>query len=164
MYQTTNPDDAVQLFTTKVNYILDQMAPIKTFQTNSKYCPWLSEKTKLLIKERNEAQDILSENKTVENSETFRKLRNGVTKSLRKHKLYWQKQKLESCNGDPGKLWKNILGWLNWCSSGSPTKLYHAGQIVTSPARLADIMNKFFVNKVDAIRGGPPNQTDDPLT
>ena len=82
---------------------------------------------------------------------------------MKNDKLLWKEQKLENCNNDSGKLWKNILGWLNWCSSGSPTKLYHAGQIVASPARLADIMNNFFVNKISTIRKGLPDPTDDPL-
>ena len=116
-----------------------------------------------MIKERNTAQAKVSENKTDENVERFKVLRNKVTKILRSDKLNWQKNKLESCNNDSGKLWKNILGWLNWCSSASPTKLYHAGQIVTSPARLAEIMNNFFVNKIATIRQGLPNPTDDPL-
>ena len=114
------------------------MAPIKTFQTTSKFCPWLSEDTKAKIKERDKAQDALSENKNDANLKAFRKLRNNVTKSLRNDKLKWQRNKLASYSKDPGKLWKNILGWLNWCSSGSPSKLYHAGQIVTSPARLSE--------------------------
>ena len=139
------------------------MAPIKTFQTTSKYCPWLTEQTKSLIQERNRAQELLSENKTNENLEKFKSLRNKVTNRLKNDKTQWQKQKLEKCNNDPGKLWKNILGWLNWCSSGSPSKLYHAGQIITSPARLAEIMNNFFVNKIATIRQGLPSQTDDPL-
>jgi hypothetical protein len=83
---------------------------------------------------------------------------------LKNDKLQWQKRKLDSCDNNSGKLWKNILGWLNWCSSGSPTKLYHAGQIVTSPARLASIMNSFFVNKIATIQNGLPNPTDDPLS
>ena len=140
------------------------MAPIKTFQTTSKYCPWLTEEAKVMIKERNKAQEHLSENKNDQNFEKFKSLRNKVTKKLRNDKLQWQKQKLNSCNNDPGKLWKNILGWLNWCSSGSPSKLYHAGQIVTSPARLANIMNNFFVNKITTIRHGLPPPTDDPLS
>ena len=61
VYQATDPNQAVQLFTDKVNFILDQMAPIKTFQTTSKYCPWLTEATKLMIVERNKAQEKLSE-------------------------------------------------------------------------------------------------------
>ena len=163
LYQTTDVNVAVELFTSKVNCILDKMAPIKTFQTNSKYCPWLTLETKEIIRERNKAQKTLSENKNDENFAKFKNLRNKVTKNLKSDKIMWQKQKLENCNNDPGKLWKNILGWINWCSSGSPTKLYHAGQIVTSPSKLADIMNNFFVDKVAKIRQDLPNPTDDPL-
>ena len=81
VYQSTDTNDAVHLFTSKVTAILDQMAPIKTFQTNSNFCPWLTEQTKLLIKERNQAQEKLSENKNNENSEKFKKLRNKVNKN-----------------------------------------------------------------------------------
>ena len=161
---TTDVNEAVQLFTNKITFILDQMAPVKTFQTTSKYCPWLTENTKKLIKDRNQAQELFSENKSEENYKHFKKLRNNVTKNLKTDKLTWKKKKLENCNNDSGKLWKNILGWLNWCSSGSPTKLYHAGQIVTSPAKLAEIMNNFFVNKITRIRQGLPNPTEDPLS
>ena len=140
---TTDVDEAVEELTNKINIVLDEMAPVKTFQTTSKYCPWMTEETKEFIKQRNKAQKILSENKNDENAKHFKKLRNKVTKNLRNDKIWWQKNKLESSNNDSGKLWKNILGWLNWCSSGSPSKLYYAGQIVTSPAKLAEILNNF---------------------
>ena len=112
---------------------------------------------------RNKAQKTASENKTGENFDKYKTLRNRVTNSLKHDKNKWQKQKLDNCNNDPGKLWKNILGWLGWCSSGSPSRLYHAGQIVTSPAKLAVIMNNFFVDKIAKIRGELPRQTGDPL-
>ena len=163
MYQTTDVNEAVNLFTAKITCILDQMAPVKTFQTTSKYCPWLSGETKVIIKKRNEAQQKLSENKNDENFQEFKTLRNKVNKNLKNDKITWQKQKLENCNNDSGKLWKNILGWVNWISSGSPTKLYHAGQIVTSPAKLTEIMNTFFVDKVSNIQQNLPLPNDDPL-
>ena len=53
IYQSEDVDEAVNLLTTRLNRILDKMAPIKTFQTNSKYCPWISGQTKLLMLERN---------------------------------------------------------------------------------------------------------------
>ena len=46
VYQADDTNEAVQIFTNKINFILDKMAPIKTFQTTSKFCPWLSEETK----------------------------------------------------------------------------------------------------------------------
>ena len=163
IYQTSDVNDAVQLLTNKINSILDDMAPVKAIQTSNKYCPWLTGETKSLIGERNQAQKLLSENKTNENFSNYKTLRNKVTSSLKNDKNQWQKKKLESCNNYSGKLWKNILGWLNWCSSGSPSKLYHAGQIVTSPAKLAEILNNFFVDKIATIRQGLPSQNDDPL-
>ena len=163
LYQATDVNKAVDIFTKKVSHVLDQVAPVKTFQTSSKYCPWLTQETKVLIKERNKVQENLSKNKNHENSKKFRKLRNEVTKALRNDKLAWQRQKLETCSNDSGKLWKNVLGWLNWTSSGSPSKLYHEGQVVTSPARLANIMNNFFTGKVDKIRKNLPPASDDPL-
>ena len=42
-YQSTEANEAVEMFTNKVNFILDKMAPVKSFQTSSKYCPWLTE-------------------------------------------------------------------------------------------------------------------------
>ena len=111
----------------------------------------------------NRAQEHLSENKNYENFNNYKSLRNKVSNSLNNDKYHWQKRKLENCGNDPGKLWKNVLGWLNWCSSASPTKLYHAGQIITSPAKLAVIMNNFFVDKITAIRQGLPAPTDNPL-
>ena len=80
---TTDVNEAVQLFTNKITFILDQMAPVKTFQTTSKYCPWLTENTKKLIKDRNQAQELFSENKSEENYKHFKKLRNNVTKNLK---------------------------------------------------------------------------------
>ena len=94
IYQASEVDHAVSLLTSKIGLVLDEMAPLKTFQTTSKYCPWLTRESKLLIQRRNTAQHKLSENKTVENQEIFRKLRNRATKSIRKDKMGWQKQKL----------------------------------------------------------------------
>ena len=115
IYQTTDASEAAQLFTNKITCILDQMAPVKTFQTSSKYCLWLTEETKNMITERNKAQQIVSESKTDENFKNYKNLRNKVTNSLKKDKINWQKQKLKSCNNDPGKLWKNILVFI-WFS------------------------------------------------
>ena len=163
VYRSEDVNEAVHLLTLKLNFILDEMAPVKTFQTNSKYCPWLSEETKVMMKERNKAQELASEIKTSENIKNFKSLRNRVANSLKNDKLKWQKAKLAKCNNESGKLWKNILGWLNWCSSGSPTKLYHKEQIVTAPPKLAEIMNNYFIDKVTSICQKLAVQTQDPL-
>ena len=80
----TEVNKAVDLFTNKINGILDQMAPVKKFQTSTKFCPWLTKETRELIKQRNEAQKAMSENKTDENIKKYRNLRNKVTGNIKK--------------------------------------------------------------------------------
>ena len=50
-----DPCQAAELLTQKLTAILDEMAPIKTFQIRVKYAPWMSASTKDLLKVRNNA-------------------------------------------------------------------------------------------------------------
>ena len=65
--------------------------------------------------ERDLAQQAASDSSMEEDWKRYKKLRNEVTCQLKKDKQNWQRGKLESCEEakDTGKLWKNVLGWLN---------------------------------------------------
>ena len=154
VYSSNDVDQAVDIFTKKLTDILDKMAPVKKFQIRSNYAAWITEDTKAKIVDRDLAQQIASDSGMLEDWETFKKLRNEVTSQLRKDKNDWQKEKLDACeeSKDMGKLWKNVLGWLNWSSSGSPTKLLNNGNLETSPSKMADIQNRFYIDKVKTIR------------
>jgi hypothetical protein len=60
VYASTDPDEAVDIFTKKLTDILDRMAPVKKFQTRTKYAAWVSDETKDKIKQRDHAQQIAS--------------------------------------------------------------------------------------------------------
>ena len=51
-----NCESAANILTSKINEILDEMAPIRTFQVRTKHVHWMSQKTKDVIKERDQAQ------------------------------------------------------------------------------------------------------------
>ena len=102
IYLATDVNDAVRLLTDKINIILDEMAPIKTFQTTTKYCPWLSKETKEIISQRKKAQEVLSKNRTEDNLKIFKTLRNKASSSLKKDIFQWQRKILEDCNNDSG--------------------------------------------------------------
>ena len=163
VYSCTNVHDAVQLLSDKITTALDKTAPIKTFQTRTKYAPWLSKETENLIARRNEAHKIASSTKRNEDWDCFKTLRNQINSRLRTEKKVWQQNKFDKYDHDSGKAWKNVLGWLGWTSGGAPTKLYSDGQIETSPSRMANIMNNFFINKVLTIRANLPPIISDPL-
>ena len=102
IYQCESVDAAVQLFSEKLTRILDQLAPIKTVQTRTRYTPWLSQPTKLLIEQRDQAQSRASSSKLEEDWKVFKSLRNQVTSKLRVEKSNWQQDKLKKSSGNPG--------------------------------------------------------------
>ena len=163
LYTTEDVNSAVHIFSSKLNEILDRVAPIKTIQIRTNYSPWLSDETKTLMAERNNAQKIASITQTPEDWKKFKSLRNQVNNRLKNEKYCWKKNKLENCNNDSGKLWKNIMGWLKWSSSGSPTKLFYEGKLENKPGNIANIMNNFFINKVKNILKNIPAPVIDPL-
>ena len=155
MYQTEDVNLAVELFSDKFTGILDRLA-ILTIQTRNKYVPWLSQETKNLMQQRDQAQGRAASS----NSQADLKL---VTSRLRVEESNWQSSMLRTCTGKPSEQWQLILGWLDWKSSGSPTQLYHNGKMLNKPSEIADCQNEFFVNKVKYIRENLPAQVSDPL-
>ena len=147
----------------KINNILDKLAPIKTFQVRKKYAPWLSDTTKNMIKQRNEAQKAAAESKDLDDWRHYKNLRNTVQSRVRNEKKSWEKAKLDGTQHNPSILWQNIKGWLNWNNSGPPTQLFHLGRMITSPSGLATTMNTFFVNKVTMLRNSIQASDADPL-
>ena len=164
VYSSNDVDQAVDIFTKRLTDILDKMAPVKKFQIRSKYAAWITEDTKTKIVDRDLAQQLASDSGMLEDWETFKKLRNEVTSHLRKDKNDWKKGKLDACGEtkDMGKLWKNVLGWLNWSSSVSPTKLLNNGNLETSPIKMADIQNRYYIDKVKTIRRSIQDHGKDP--
>ena len=52
VYSCNCAQQAAEVFTSKINNILDIMAPVRTFQVHVKYAAWLTEDTKELIKKK----------------------------------------------------------------------------------------------------------------
>ena len=60
IYECEDVNAAIRILTTELNKILDIMAPGKIFQVRTNYAPWLSSDMKVMMKERNQAQQIAS--------------------------------------------------------------------------------------------------------
>ena len=76
------------------------MAPVKIFQVRTNYAPWLSSDMKVMMKERDQAQQIASESKNPEDWEKYKSLRNKVNNKSKVEKKLWQTQKLNECCRD----------------------------------------------------------------
>ena len=79
IYLSEDLETATDLFTKRITEILDEMAPIKTYQTRKQYAPWLSADIKKEMKARDEAQRVAQESRISEDWKKFKKLRNAVS-------------------------------------------------------------------------------------
>ena len=156
-------ESAAKIMTDKLTDILDLMAPIRTFQVRTKYAPWLSQHTKDLIKERDQAQKKAAFSKDEDDWRRFKGLRNSVTNILRTEKKNWQANKINQFGNDTSSIWKNVKNWLGWSKGGPPTKIISEGNIFSRPKDVAKIMNNFFINKVRLLRNNLPPNPGNPL-
>ena len=163
VYSCEDVESAAQLFTNKLNNVLNRMAPMKKYQVRKKYAPWLSKNTKEKIRLRDYAQKKASETGDVEDWKDYKTLRNSINSTLRKEKECWQKHQIEDCSGDSRSIWQNLKNWLGWRSGGPPTKLLENGKMFSKPSELANIMNRFFISKVRKLRSNLPPSQGDPL-
>ena len=163
LYQCEDVDQAVDILTKNITSILDTMAPVRKIQVRSRFAPWLSTETKRLMRARDYAQQRAAESKKTEDIKEFKNLRNCVTNRLRQEKKNWKQTKLQDCSQDTGKIWKSILGWLNWKTSGAPTQIFYNGVLENKPFRIATCMNEYFISKVNSIINNLPISDSDPL-
>ena len=158
LYMCQDPTQATELLTRKLTDLLDTMAPVRTIQVRSKYAAWLSDHTKAMLKLRDAART-----KNQDDWREYKNLRNSATARMRAEKKSWEKQKLDKAQHSSSTLWQNVKSWLNWGNSGPPSKLFNNGIIVNKPARVATIMNEFFINKVNQLRDRISVADSDPL-
>ena len=164
LYCCDDVENAVKLLTSKLTFILDTMAPIKTIQMRKKYAPWLSPTTLGLMKERDTLQKVASENKNRDDWKKFKVVRNKVNNRLKFEESSWQKKKIEDCGKDSSKVWKSVKGILNFKNSGSPSQLFYNGSFVAKPQEVAEAQNHYFLNKISQIRENMPPPVTDPLS
>ena len=78
LYLTNDVNEAVSLLSCKLTKILDQMAPMQTFQMRKSFTPWLSQETLNLIRGRDDLYKLAVETKDRGDWKRFKKVRNIV--------------------------------------------------------------------------------------
>ena len=166
VYQCEDVNEAVEVFTWCLTSILDrpEMAPVRIFQARRRYACWLGEETKRLMAARDEAMARFATSGLPGDWEAARLLRNQVTRRLKSEKSNDVREKVRRSEQerDSGRVWRNIRAYIGWGGSGgAPTGLTDAaGQLVTSPAAMADMQNKYYITKVEKIRAQLPRRGD----
>ena len=164
MYTCTDVNEAVRIFTEKVQSVLDSLAPVKTVQVRTNYAPWISKTTLEMMKERDTAQHRATITKLDTDWAYYCQLRNQVTRVLKTEKSEWRIHKLKTMGKDSGLVWSNLKDWFGWQKQGPPTKLLSNGNIYTKPKDLTKIMNEHFIAKIAKHVSNLSPPQDDPIS
>ena len=64
----------------------------------------------------------------------------------------YKRERIQENLQDSAKVWKTTKTFMNWKTPGTPTQLEESGLLITSAAKISQVMNTFFIDKVRAIR------------
>ena len=165
VYSCKDVDEAETTFSRLFLSILNTHAPWITFQKRKNFAPWLTESTKLLIKERDEWKEV-AKRLAVENPCTpaneeqlkawnkYKKLRNTINNKKRHEENEYKHGKVMENIESSEKTWRTAKQFMEWRQQGPPHQLQVGHKLVTSARLIAQHINEFFIDKVLKIREG----------
>ena len=165
VYRCQGVDQAESTFTRLFQSVLDAHAPWINFQQRKNFAPWLTGKTKELMKHRDEwklaAQNAAIENATDTATETevhaweqYKKLRNKINNFKKQDEKKFKAAKINNSLESPEKTWRTAKEFMNWRQQGPPQQLQLGPLLITKASLIAASMNEYFIEKVKLIRAG----------
>ena len=145
-------EGAAEAFRNEFQAILNYHAPIRTIQVRKKYCPHLTEETKLLQQERNILQQEASRTGDSILMQEFKIKSKETKKAVEKDKREGQERELGEV-ASSSQAWKSARSILGIQKNLSPTSIKDKdGILVSNPSSLATMFNEFFLEKVRLLR------------
>ena len=160
MHNQEDVDEAILLFTSAYNSVLDQHAPIKIIQNRNSYVPYISKEIKTLMNERNEMKILSARTGRNEDFNKYKRLRNKVVAKLKKAKSNYYQEKFNDPSLTPKETWKNAYQLLGSSKSSFPNQIIINNTLVSKPINMASGMNNFFLDKIRKLKNENVNQTD----
>ena len=144
-------DEAAQNFQELFGSLLDKHAPIKVFQIRKHYVPYLSEEAKLLMEERDSLKEEATQTKDSDLMSEFKRKRNEVKDKVEEDMKDYNENEFDSTKSS-NYVWKSAYKFLGQTNNKAPSQIYHEGNLITSPEKLANAFNQIFLDKVKKIR------------
>ena len=128
--------------------VLDRHAPIKKKYLRANNSPFMTKQLRKMIMSRSRCKNRYFRNKTIENWERYRKLRNDCVKLTKKVKReYFENLDINSVK-DNKTFWKTVKPFFTDKNNKSGKKiiLVDNNEIITDDKKNAEVMNEYFVN------------------
>ena len=157
VYSCSDVDMAVETFTNKFRFILNNHAPWVKFQQKQHFKPWITEDTKNLMKLRDDWKQAAKELPRNSPDQThawaeFKKYRNRVNNKKRHDECNYKAEKINEVSDTPNLLWKYAKSFMGWTNQGPPHQIEIDNNLLTSAKKISESMNEYFIGKVNKIR------------
>ena len=166
VFEETDVNIATFKFETKFIAVLDQLAPMKKFQSRARRSDWISGETKRLIGIRDETRNRAVETSNHEEWTEYRSLRNLINKRVkndRNENLKKHFSRLHESKDSKG-LFNLARKKMGWKQPGAPEVFVINGIKTTNPKTMANIQINAFHDKVLKLIQQLPPQSKDPLS
>ena len=147
-YNSSSPDEAWELFETKIRSVLNQMCPIKTIRINKVKENWITNEILELIHDKDYFLRKAKETNNEDDWNIARMLRHRVINLVRYSKADYIKSNLETYKDDAKKYWRTIKSVLpdGKNNVNNVIKLKDETGKDVENCRTAEFINQFFVS------------------
>ena len=127
--------------------VLEKHAPLKKKYVRANNSPFMTKQLRKMIMNRSRSKNNFYKNKTSENWEKYRQLRNECVKLTKKvKKEYFQNLNINLLK-DNKTFWKTVRPYISdKCDKKSRIILVEKNEIISDDKEVAEIMNDYFVN------------------
>lgn len=156
LLNTTYNNDTVDVnvlannFTESISQILDEMCPMKKVKFKQKYSDkkWITTEIKELMKKRDTLYRRAVYEKTKENWNEFKRVRNQIVKQIKIEKDNYFHRMIDQNKGNPKELWKNLKVLLPGKNNGVPNEILFGQEGCTDEVLISKRFNEYFVNSI----------------
>ena len=160
--ETNDIETAGNTFTDVFTSILDKHAPIKVVQNRKHYVPYISPELKREMLERDDLKRNAANSGNIEDFDLYKLKRNEISTKLKSAKAEYYKSKFSEDSLSPGDVWKTAFQLLGKSKSEFPSQILIGKKLLSTPAKIAEALNIFFVEKISKLKESEPPE-DDPL-
>ena len=148
IFEEEDPDIIAETIIAEMNRIIEDIAPSKLVQIKGSLEPWSSSDTEEV---KNKAEEQLQKAITsgdIEDWRLFRSFRNQAFRFIEAAKRTFFIGRLNNTKN----LWREFRSYKGENDNSSPTKVIEGTKEITSPKKMCNVFNDFFINKTKDIQ------------
>ena len=143
--ETDDVNVLVTQWSTLFSLIIDKHAPTKTLRVSERYCPWVNDDLKKLIRGRDKLKKAALKSKSQLLMSSYRHIRNKINKQNSELKRQYFSERLVQAKGNMKESWKIIKQVINKRSKSTNIDLLKdSGREIVDMQEISNTMNSYF--------------------